>query len=250
MDYVADIAKDENEGQFISTKSYATLSGNQTGSEGKTNVRDKVTPKNISSRLATEILDITLKPESRSTRTNLDGDSDSMTSRQLTNLTVLSDGEGRLCSGHHQVGLVNVGSVPSTAAIGNPDINRNKNNEQTSKNQTKDCSNSVVRGSYDKKHLNRVLKQEERDSGIVTQNGRISLRPQEDSGMGWDSRFSSSTSARDSGLGTKSKSYDDLYGKFVAAAVEMSNTRGSEASLTDRIADIMERESPQRQVTS
>ena len=90
----------------------------------------------------------------------------------------------------------------------------------------------------------------------------------DDSSLGWhsrmSSRLSSSYSARDSGLGEgggggRSRSCEDLHGKAstaasavvsTVAAGEMSLTRGSETSLTDRVADIMERESPQRQVSS
>ena len=56
--------------------------------------------------------------------------------------------------------------------------------------QTKRYSDSITKEGYSNKQLDRLLRQEQRDSGIVEHGGRISLRAQEDSGMGWDSRYS------------------------------------------------------------
>ena len=257
-DYGADLGADENQGEFISTRRNLTFSADRSAPEGKSAKRDDTTPTNSPTRLRSKMPDILVTPASGSTRTSLDGDAESVRSRSSANVTVVSDDGRRLVDteehGVGAVGLVSEGKPPS--------VSRTKTRERASRTQPRDPSSNAVKDNFSNKLLDRVLRQDQqRDSGI-DEHGRGSLRHQDDSGMGWDSRFSSSYthSARDSGLGAKSKSCEDLHDKSgavaaaAAAAEELSNTsntrRGSETSLTERIADIMERESPQRQVCS
>ena len=257
-DYGADLGADENQGEFISTRRNLTFSADRSAPEGKGAKRDDATPTNSPTKLRSKTPDILVTPASGSTRTSLDGDAESVKSRSSANVTVISDDGRRLVDteehGVEGVGIVSEGMPPS--------VSRTKTSERASRTQPRDPGRNGAKDSFSNKLLDRVLRQDQqRDSGI-DEHGRGSLRQQDDSGMGWDSRFSSSYthSARDSGLGAKSKSCEDLHGKSgsvaagVAAAAEelsnISNTRGSETSLTERIADIMERESPQRQVCS
>ena len=238
MDYGADLAADENEGQFISTRRDTTHSADRSAPEGKSSRQDDTTPGSSPAKLRTKTPEILVTPASGSTRTSLDGETASATSRSPASVMGLSDGEQSHGTEQHQ-------TAPTVSSNKLPNVNRSRINDKLPVKQLKDAG-------YSNKQLDRLLRQEQRDSGIVERGGRISLRPQEDSGMGWDSRFSSSSSAHDSGLGARSKSYDDLHEKSAsasAAPLELSNTRGSETSLTDRIADIMERESPQKQVS-
>ena len=258
-DYGADLGADENQGEFISTRRNLTFSADRSAPEGKSSKRDDATPTNSSTKLRSKTPDILVTPASGSTRTSLDGDAESVKSRSSANVTVISDDGQRLIDteehGVEAVGRVSEGKPPN--------VSRTKTSERSSRTQPRDPNGNAAKDNFSNKLLDRVLRQDQqRDSGI-DEHGRGSLRQQDDSGMGWDSRFSSSYthSARDSGLGAKSKSCEDLHGKSgsvaaaaaVAAGEELSNisnTRGSETSLTERIADIMERESPQRQVCS
>ena len=259
-DYGADLGADENQGEFISTRRNLTFSADRSAPEGKSAKRDDATPTNSPTKLRGKTPDILVTPASGSTRTSLDGDAESVKSRSSANVTVISDDGRRLIDteehGVEAVGRVSEGKPPS--------VSRTKTSERSSRTQPRDPNSNAAKDNFSNKLLDRVLRHDQkRDSGI-DEHGRGSLRQQDDSGMGWDSRFSSSYthSARDSGLGAKSKSCEDLHGKSgsvvagvaAAAAAEelsnISNTRGSETSLTERIADIMERESPQRQVCS
>ena len=255
-DYGADLGADENQGEFISTRRNLTFSADRSAPEGKSAKRDDATPTNSPTKLRSKTPDILVTPASGSTRTSLDGDTESVKSRSSANVTVISDDGRRLVDteehGVEAAGMVSEGKPPSAS--------RTKTGERASRAQPRDPGSNAAKDNFSNKLLDRVLRQDQqRDSGI-DEHGRGSLRHQDDSGMGWDSRFSSSYthSARDSGLGAKSKSCEDLHGKSGSAAVaataeelsNTSNTRGGETSLTERIADIMERESPQRQVCS
>ena len=250
-DYGADLGADENQGEFISTRRNLTFSGDRSAPEGKSAKREDATPANSPTKHRSKTPDILVTPASGSTRTSLDGDVESVKSRSPENVTVISDG-GRRFGGTEERGTEAVGRISEDKP---PSVSRTKTSERLPRTQPRDPSSNAVKDGFSNKLLDRVLRQDQqRDSGI-DEHGRGSLRHQDDSGMGWDSRFSSSYthSARDSGLGAKSKSCEDLHGKSgsvaAPAAEEMSNTRGSETSLTERIADIMERESPQRQVS-
>ncbi len=206
-DYGADLGIDENEGQFISTRRDLTLSGGRQAPEGKTN-QEEVTPTGSPNRLDTRTPEVKVTPASSSTRSSLVG--------TLKEMELDSDTK-------------TLTDVTALSDRENTDVSKRYSDpiDRRAVNETRLSGSAFSRSIPERLDRDTASRNEEFASDIKKVKEASNHKIAAGSVVGEDSGARS----RDPRLVSKSKSYDNL----------------SETSLTDRITDLMERESPQRQ---